>query len=206
MFSSISFLSIWPKAKSLKMDYFHQPGAQNRDEITPSPAAPNSSTSINPPTPPQQDTAQVPYVRPREPLRTSSVRIRRLPSTPLVPQINVEGADDGTSRQGEEVGRRRSSSAPQRMHLSTAPLNDLARQRTEGSHMPSVKEETSPPHVSLPQPSNQRATTPGRMRKASTSARSALGLERVGSRMRSSLSPPFDEYEAGVVDLLDVVG
>lgn len=72
--------------------------------------------------------------------------------------------------------------------------------------MPSLREETPNPYSKPPQSSDQSATTPGRMRRATTSARSALGLGRVESRLRPTLSHPVDEYESGVVDLLDVVG
>jgi hypothetical protein len=72
--------------------------------------------------------------------------------------------------------------------------------------MPSLREETPEPYSKPPQSSDQSGTTPGRMRRASTSARSALGLGRVESRLHPTLSHPVDEYESGVVDLLDVVG
>lgn len=72
--------------------------------------------------------------------------------------------------------------------------------------MQSVREETSEPGIQSPEPSTQIPTTPGRMRRASTSARSALGLETAGSKLRPTSSRPIREYETGVVDFLDVVG
>jgi hypothetical protein len=185
------------------MDYFTQPGGRSRDEITPSLAEPSSG----PRTPSRRGSAQVRYNRPQTPLQPSSIRIRRLPSTPLIPQINVEDTNTGNAVvDAQQVGRQRSSSEPQQMNLSSLPPNDLTKQRTAASYMPSVKEETSASVLKSPQTPTQIAATPGRRRRASTSARSALGLERVGSRLRPTPSHPVREYESGVVDLLDVVG
>ena len=189
------------------MDYFSQPKSRSRDEITPLPATPRSNSPLGLPTPSGQDSASHSHIRPQTQLQPSSIRLRRLPPTPLVPQINVEYVSDTNARDhGEQVGRRRSSSEPQRIRPLTGLLNELERQRTSSSRMPSVREDIAESRVSTPRPSNQDATTPGRVRSASTSARSALGLKRVSSKRRSSLSHPHGEYESGVVDLLDVVG
>jgi hypothetical protein len=192
------------------MDYFTQPGGANRDEVTPLPARANSTSSRSPNPSSRRGSLHAFPSRPRAPTRPSTIRIRRLPSSHLTPQINVEDTDAGNaSAQGEQVRRRRSSSEPQRPYLPTTPLNaipvkDLTRQRTEGSHMPSVREEPHDPGLQVPLPRPQTPTTPGGRRRASTSVRA--GLERIGSRLHPIPSLPVPEYESGVVDLLDVVG
>lgn len=189
------------------MDGSTQPSSPDHDEITASPAAPTFTSFIGP-SPSPRGSAHGPLSRPNALARTSSIRIRRLPSTPLVPQINVEDADTGgAGGNGDQVGRQRSSSAPQPGLLSTT-LSDLARQRTGGSHMPSVREDASELVPASHVASKQSATMPDRMRRASTSARSFLRLERGDSASRPTPTPnsSVHEYEPGVVDLLDVVG
>lgn len=189
------------------MDYFTQPRAGNGDEINPSPGAPGSTSFTGAFTPVGRDNVSNDHSQPQTPRYPSSIRIRRLPSTPIVPQLNVEYTNDNNARGlGVQVGRRRSSSEPQRLHLSPIPHTDLTRQRTGGSYMPSVKEETSEPHPGIPRAETHTANKTERMRRVSTSARSALGLERVGSTLRPTPSHPTQEYESGVVDLLDVIG
>jgi hypothetical protein len=183
-----------------------QPKAPSHDGISASPAAANSTfigTSSNP----GRGTAHGPSSRPRVPLRLSTIHLRRLPSTPSVPQINLEDTNSGNAGgNGEQDGRRRSSSAPQPMAPSTGPFRDMASQRTGDSHISSIREEnldaaTRPTQLSVP-----TASSRGRRRRVSTSARSALGLESVSSRQRAVSSQPLREYEPGVVDLLDVLG
>jgi hypothetical protein len=195
------------------MDYFTQPPSPNRDEITLLPALPTPNSSVPQQTGSRRSSALDPQGRPHTPLRPSSIRIRRLPSTPQVPQINVEDTDHAKlSGHGEQVGRRRSSSEPQRMHLSAGPPYELVRQRTgvshapSGSYMPAVREEVAEPQAGSLQVPELHTSVPGRMRRASTSARSALGLERVGSKLHPSVTQSSSDYEDGVVDLLDVVG
>lgn len=190
------------------MDYFSQPRPRSRDEITPLPATPRPNSSLGQPTPSGQDSASQSHIRPQAQLQPSSIRIRRLPTPTLVPQINVEDADDINARgdHGGKVGRRRSSSEPQRSRPLTGLPNELERQRTISPRMPAVREDIAESRISTPLPSNQDATTSGRVRRASASARSALGLRRVNTERIPSLSHPHSEYESGVVDLLDVVG
>lgn len=182
-----------------------------RDEITqlPTGARPPSASStasyrqrvaVNPP-PTQR--------------RAPSIRIRRLPSTPSVPQINVQDSSDDVSNEGERTGRRRSSSAPMRPNLPA----DLARQPTvTGTHLPALTEEASAPqlHTTVPATTTDGhlappATTGGRMRSGSLRS-GGQRLRRMGSNISARLAPvpvpatAEDEYEAEIVDMLDVVG
>lgn len=190
------------------MDYFTQPPASSRDEVPPPPTAPESTSSIGPANSSRPGSAHGAFGGPQSSLRPSSIRIRRLPSASLVPQINVQGPDDGIADggKGEQAGRRRSSSAPQPMHLSTAPRIDLTRQRSADLHMPSVREEPSEPYKGSPHLSNPAARAFGAMRRLSTTARSAFVPQRLDGSTRPNASREVGEYESGVVDLLDVVG
>lgn len=142
---------------------------------------------------------------PTGPRRPPSIRIRRLTSTPAVPQINGPDSGNGLSNsEGERTGRRRASSAPMRPNLPP----DLVRQpAATATHLPALPEEVSgaPPatadaHLGLP------AEPSGRMRSGSQR------LRRFGSNIGARIAPPpapptaEDEYEAEIVDLLDVVG
>jgi hypothetical protein len=161
-----------------------------RDEITqlPGTARPPSASSgsyrqraaVNPP----------PIQR-----RPPSIRIRRLPSTPAIPQANApRGGDGDSSLESERTGRRRSSSAPMRPNLP--PLSPTG-QGTANEHLPALAEETSAP---LAPP----AAPIGRLRSGS------LRLRRIGSnlgaRLTAAPATPEDEYESEIVDMLDVVG
>lgn len=171
----------------------------------------------------------------RESLRTpSSIRIRRLPSNTARPLSNVSDSGSTEGRDFAEpgsVGRRRSSSAPQRPALNELSEHELARQRTAEPFMPSIVEgqassaqeargvEPVPSReADAPQPySNlQRSTTAGSdaggaqaMNSAANAARTNRGLR----RLRSGALPPRQselaadrEYDADVVSLLDLVG
>lgn len=161
------------------MDYLTQSSTSDGDDITPSLAGPHLIAPTRTITSSRRGRPQSPYDRDELPRRPSSIRIRRLPSTPLVPQISVESAHSGSpGGDGEQVGRRRSSSAPQPMLSSVAPLDNLARQRTGSSHMPPLKEESLEIASGSPQMSVPSLAVPGRRQRAGSVARSILGLER----------------------------
>ena len=145
--------------------------------------------------------------------RPPSIRIRRLPSTPAIPQINEpRSSDGGSDHEGAPTGRRRASSAPMRPNLPT----NLIRQGTATSHLPALTEESSAPqlHSNAPPPATDGLLAPpaavvGRARSGSASSR----LRRMGSNLSARLAaslpaPPTaeDEYESEIVDMLDVVG
>lgn len=173
----------------------------------------------------------------RENLRTpSSIRIRRLPSNNSVTRP-LSGVSDSGSTEGRDfadpgsVGRRRSSSAPQRPVLNEVGDNDLTRQRTAEPFMPAIVEGQASSaqeargiepvysrEEDAPQPFNnlQRsatATSDAGGTQAMNSAANAARTNRGLRRLRSGALPPRQselaadrEYDADVVSLLDLVG
>lgn len=174
----------------------------------------------------------------RDNLRTpSSIRIRRLPSNTSVNRP-LSGVSDSGSTEGrdfadsETVGRRRSTSAPQRPVLNEVDEHELlARQRTAEPFMPSIVEGQASSaqqargiepvrsrEGDAPQPFNnlQRSATTTSdaggaqaMNSAANAARTNRGLR----RLRSGALPPRQaelaadrEYDSDVVSLLDLVG
>src|SRR4051794_9990191 len=100
-----------------------------RDEITQLPGTarppPVGSGSYR-----QRPAVNLPPIQRRPP----SIRIRKLPSTTAIPQINApRGSDGGSAPESERTGRRRSSSAPMRPNLP--PLNPTG-QGTAIGHLP----------------------------------------------------------------------
>lgn len=173
----------------------------------------------------------------RESMRApSSIRIRRLPSSNNVNQPRpLSGASDTGLTEGRDfaepgtVGRRRSTSAPQRPIIhDNGEVGDLTRQRTAEPFMPSIVEgqataaqearglepvQSRPEDV--PQSRLQRSSTAGSdaggaqaMNSAANAARSNRGLR----RLRSGALPPRQdlaadsEYDADVVSMLDLIG
>ncbi|KAL9617733.1 MAG: hypothetical protein Q9160_007507 [Pyrenula sp. 1 TL-2023] len=139
------------------------------------------------------------HTRQTSSLRPPSVRIRRLPSTP---SLRDYAGNDGAT---DDEGRRRSTSAPQRPQWLEAPSNDLTRQTTAPSTpMPPVVEDVPYEHPQTPEPPSESglapASSPGRFRRASNAA-----LSRFSRPRASSAQTPAHEYDAEVVDLLDVV-
>lgn len=170
----------------------------------------------------------------RESMRTpSSIRIRRLPSNTSVARPLSRGsdteerdfADPGT------VGRRRSTSAPQRPSLHEIVNDDLTRQHTAEPFMPSIVEgqatsaqqarglqpvQSRPDDVPRPLNNLQRSSTNNSdagnaqaLNSAGNAARQTRGLR----RLRSGVLPPRQqelaadsEYDADVVSLLDLIG
>jgi hypothetical protein len=175
-----------------------------RDEITqlPGTARPPSASSGSFR---QQPAVNPPPIQRRPP----SIRIRRLPSTPVIPQINApRGSDGGSNLESERTGRRRSSSAPMRPNLP--PLNPTG-QGTANERLPALTEETSAPQLNTNAPlvsADGHLAPPaapiGRLRSGS------LRLRHIGSNLGARLAPaptaPEDEYESEIVDMLDVVG
>jgi len=175
-----------------------------RDEITqlPGTARPPSASSGSFR---QQPAVNPPPIQRRPP----SIRIRRLPSTPVIPQINApRGSDGGSDLESERTGRRRSSSAPMRPNLP--PLNPTG-QGTANERLPALTEESSAPQLNTNAPPVSAdghlappAAPIGRLRSGS------LRLRHIGSNLGARLAPappaPEDEYESEIVDMLDVVG
>jgi hypothetical protein len=146
------------------------------------------------------------YVGQQDYFRQPSIRIRRLPSLQTVTEANTQAntitntpnLGHGHGQQGNStVGRSRSNSAPQRLHIATGQ---------EGQeHLAGVTEETISPTTGRathsipavinndPQPENL-PNPPG--------SRMSRRLRRV----QTSINPNQDDYEDGLVDYLDVVG
>jgi hypothetical protein len=171
----------------------------------------------------------------RENMRTpSSIRIRRLPSSNSVARPLSGGSD---TYQPEErdfadpgtVGRRRSTSAPQRPVFHEPAQNDLTRQHTAEPFMPSIVEgqataaqearglqpvQSRPDDVPRPFSNLQRTGTDSSegaqaANSAGNAARGGRGLR----RLRSGVLPPRQqelsadsEYDADVVSMLDLIG
>jgi len=139
--------------------------------------------------------------RPANPLRQRSIRLRRLPSASAVrltdhtSSISGHSGDEATS-----TGRRRSTSEPQRPLSLATPGTEFPR----AMHMDTLSEETSGAEHPVSDSAARSATVGGRLRSASGAARS-----RLRRRSINSLAPPQEsghEYDAQIVDLLDVVG
>jgi hypothetical protein len=178
-----------------------------RDEITQLPGSARPPSAGSTASYRQRTAANAPLTQRPPP----SIRIRRLPSSPALPQTNARGSSDGGSNQeSERTGRRRSSSAPMRPNLHA----DLTRQATAtGTHLPALTEESSAPqlHTNAPPTTTDGHLAPpaapvGRMRSGSQRLR-RMGSN-IGARLAPSPAPPTaeDEYEAEIVDMLDVVG
>jgi hypothetical protein len=168
----------------------------------------------------------------RESMRTpSSIRIRRLPSSNSVSRPLSGGSDTPMPEERDfadpgTVGRRRSTSAPQRPVFHEPAQNDLTRQHTAEPFMPSIVEgqataaqearglqpvQSRPDDVPRPFSNLQRtATDTSEGAQATNSpARGGRGLR----RLRSGVLPPRQqelladsEYDADVVSMLDLIG
>ena len=179
-----------------------------RDEITQLPGTARAPSAGSAASYRQRSATNAAPIAPRRP---PSIRIRRLPSTPTIPQINEPGGGNGLpNNEGERTGRRRASSAPMRPNLPS----DLARQPTAtATHLPALTEEASAPQFRTTAPSAAAdghmappAEPTGRRRSGSQRLR-RLGSN-LGARLAPSPAPPTaeGEYEAEIVDMLDVVG
>ena len=176
-----------------------------RDEITQLPG------TARPPSASSGSYRQRPAVNP-PPIRPPSIRIRRLPSTPAIPQVNASrGSDGGSDLESGRTGRRRASSAPMRPNL---PPSNLTGQGIANERLPALTEETSAPqpNTNAPPVSADGHLAPpaapiGRLRSGS------LRLRNIGSNLGARLAAaptapaaPEDVYESEIVDMLDVVG
>lgn len=169
----------------------------------------------------------------RESMRTpSSIRIRRLPSNTAVPTSRpLSGVSDTEGRDFAEpgtVGRRRSTSAPQRPSMQELAQEELTRQRTAEPFMPSIVEgqataaqearglepvrsapdDVPRPHSNLQRTGTADSGTAQALNSAGNAARGNRGLR----RLRSGALPPKQdlaadsEYDTDVVSLLDLIG
>lgn len=140
------------------------------------------------------------------PPRLRPIGIRRLPSS-------LQQREDGTAPNGSASGnvsrssslRGRSTSAPQHMSAPSQASNNLTRQNTRQSLLPTVTEG----HVAAApvdrETMNETTETPRRRRSVSNAARSVLSNFSNSSRERERQGPN-SEYDSDVVDLLDVLG
>ncbi|KAK2791125.1 hypothetical protein FQN52_005081 [Onygenales sp. PD_12] len=144
--------------------------------------------------------------------RRPSIRVLRVPSPqPVMVQLNPQHGDSRGPQHNEEqiTNRRRSSSEPQRpQHLLDGENVNIYRAATRDMPMSPVAEE--PSHGSNT-PSGGQYLRPnmGRLRRASATAMSSLGLKRVstvnGPEVGAIADRQANEYETELVNLLDVV-
>jgi hypothetical protein len=134
--------------------------------------------------------------------RRPSIRIRRLSS--VQPPVNeVIGSGSG-------VRRNRSTSEPQRPHLAVVTEAAPPRPATRQSRMPGLEEETFSPTTGnvqdsiepLPGPAVELGGSPAAVQRPTRLRRARTNI---AQRFQSN-DQEADEYEAGLVDLLDTVG
>ena len=166
----------------------------------------NPPSSSNPGIPYQQS-SQLSPPRPSAPLRqSSSIRLRRLPSTSALPQTSTpKGNDAHPDETEEQSGRRRSTSAPQRVQGLERSRAGSIRQAPPTSYMTPLAEEVNDLGSAIPGPSQRPVVADGVLRRVSTAARSALRPRRGEATLATQTAPQY-EYESGIVDMLDVVG
>lgn len=140
------------------------------------------------------------------------MRIRRLPSSPALRRtqsyITVQADTSGNDPQPQQTARRRSSSdSDQRLRdaIQRPGLNTIA---TAASGLPTVVEERSTNASDPHSPAGLAPPNTGRARAASNSARSYAekGSRRSSQSQASKRADRSQDYEAEVVDYLDVVG
>jgi hypothetical protein len=153
-------------------------------QTLPVPASPPSRQRSN------SRRSPVPTSRPLMQNRSSTIRLRRIPSTPALPQ--EDPTNNSYGRASPAANRRRSASepqGPQMLHEET--MHTIPEQQVPHEY----SEHLAPP-----------AANTGRLRSASNATR--RGLNRMSSRLstRSQVSQRDAEYESEVTDLLDVVG
>lgn len=152
----------------------------------------------------------VPPSRPIMQNRPSTIRIRRMPSSPAVPQ--EEPVNSNYGRASPTGNRRRSASEPQSPQILPTIRTSGDFSGPQAQYMTPVQEETphtipehEEPQQHLEQVAPAMANT-GRLRSASNATRK--GLKRMSSRLStpSQATQRDNEYESEVTDLLDVVG
>jgi hypothetical protein len=138
-----------------------------------------------------------------------SIRIRRLPSLQSVTEANTQAntgnnppsyGQDWAEPQGHgSVGRNRSISAPQRLHVETGNNGQ--------DHLTGVTEETISPTTGR---ATENQSIPATIsNNPQGEPRPNPPASRVSRRLRtvqSSINPRENDYEDGLVDYLDVVG
>lgn len=171
----------------------------NTLQVPGSPPSRQRSNSRRSPAPPSRPIMQN---------RASTIRIRRMPSSPAVPQ--AEPINNNYERVSPTGGRRRSGSEPLNPHPTVRTSGDFG--GPQAQYMSPVQEEgthTIPEQPELQQYPDQLAPASanvGRLRGASNATRK--GLKRMSSRLSTPSQPTQrdNEYESEVTDLLDVVG
>ncbi|KAK4939753.1 hypothetical protein LTR10_020037 [Elasticomyces elasticus] len=137
--------------------------------------------------------------------RLRPIGIRRLPS-------NTQIRDDGSATNGGASAipsrssslRGRSTSAPQHLTVPTPAQNNLTRQTTRQSLLPTVTEGQVPAGAVDREAMNETTDVPRRRRSVSNAARSVLSTFSNSSREREPREPN-PEYDSDVLDLLDVL-
>lgn len=162
------------------------------------------------------DPNAVPFTRtqvvvPAQPIRRRPIGIRRLPSASSTRQSVTDS--DPPSRSGS--GRRRSASAPQGPGEFSGDRGSKRLSRQPTSDLPMLKEEaTQPQPVTQPPAGAEHLQVPGQV-AATVQTTTGVGRRRsVSDAARSVMSRfsdredalPSHEYEADVVDYLDVIG
>jgi hypothetical protein len=173
-------------------------------QTLPVPASPPSRQRSN------SRRSPVPTSRPLMQNRSSTIRLRRIPSTPALPQ--EDPTNNSYGRASPAANRRRSASEPQgpQMLPTIRTADDFS--APQAAYMSPVHEETmhTIPEQQVPHEYSEHLAPPaantGRLRSASNATR--RGLNRMSSRLstRSQVSQRDAEYESEVTDLLDVVG
>lgn len=139
--------------------------------------------------------------------RRPSVRIRRLPSTPLLSQSQAPTeATRAGGDHGEQTNRRRSSSEPQRPQLAPYPANDLEiRRQVTATPLQTLHEEgsgaTTPQFLAVPAGHPQ-----GRQRATSNASRRPVLDRQTSHSSISARGGNAHEYNAEIIDMLDVIG
>ena len=144
--------------------------------------------------------------------RPSTIRIRRIPSSPAPAQEEPVNYNYGRASPIGGSGRRRSASEPQPMQLPPPIHTSGDYGGPQANYMSPVQEETTHTIPEHPEPHQQAdhlapaTANTGRLRSASNATRK--GLKRMSSRLSTPSQAPQkeNEYETEVTDLLDVVG
>ncbi|GAB7353965.1 hypothetical protein MBLNU459_g4563t1 [Dothideomycetes sp. NU459] len=153
--------------------------------------------------------------------RQPSIRIRRLSSSNNL-RASITSTDFADADHAGASTRRRSSSEPQRFqHDDFGAYNSLPRSSARPGSVPLdtlteeiARESDQRPDTLVPGVPHEAARRPGLFSRASTAALSAMRMnnasdttsQRRGSKSsRDVIFDPLDEYDARLVDLLDVV-
>lgn len=173
-----------------------QPATQTPTSIV---SAPDNNFSPSPA--PASTSTRTTYLAPTPVVRARPISIRRLPSGNLRAGYE-DGASSSQPPSRAASGRGRSTSAPQSQYLAVPGANNLTRQSTRQSILPTVAENVQSRGTVDRDTMNENVTgVPGRRRSVSNAAQSIIS--RFSNQSRERQEP---EYESEVVDLLDVLG